>query len=113
MHLTSVDLPAPFSPSSTWNCPAGTEMETSSSAVKLPKCFDMPTVETAIAPLMAFSRWQETVSARRCGGCGKLPNIRIPSSDPTASGHLLPPAGEGHVPFSRGRETVSTRSGDR
>lgn len=49
MHLTRVDLPAPFSPSSTWKPPAGTLSDTSSSAVKLPKRFDMPTVETATA----------------------------------------------------------------
>jgi len=44
MHLTSVDLPAPFSPSSAWNEPAGTFTETPSSAVKAPKRMVMPTV---------------------------------------------------------------------
>ena len=59
---------APFSPSNTWNRPAGTEIETSSRAVKLPKCFDIPTVETAMAGLMAFSRLREKVSTRSGDG---------------------------------------------
>ena len=42
MHLTSVDLPAPFSPSSAWTLPASTRIETSSSAASAPKRLDMP-----------------------------------------------------------------------
>src|SRR5882757_3497367 len=52
MHLTSVDLPAPFSPSSAWNEPAGTFTETPSSAVKAPKRMVMPTVSTPTAFLL-------------------------------------------------------------
>src|SRR3954453_5489099 len=37
MHFTSVLLPAPFSPSSAWNEPAGTVSDTSSSAASAPK----------------------------------------------------------------------------
>ena len=46
MHLTSVDLPAPFSPSSAWNEPAGTLIETSCSALSAPNDFDMPIVSS-------------------------------------------------------------------
>ena len=46
MHLTSVDLPAPFSPSSAWNEPASTLIETSSSATSGPKILVMPTVSS-------------------------------------------------------------------
>src|SRR5438445_358571 len=49
MHLTSVDLPAPFSPSSAWNEPAGTFTDTASSAVKPPKRMVMPMVSTPTA----------------------------------------------------------------
>ena len=41
MHLTSVDLPAPFSPSSAWNEPEGMLTLTLSSAVIDPKRFVM------------------------------------------------------------------------
>ncbi len=44
MHLTSVDLPAPFSPSSAWKDPAGAFRETSCSALSAPNDFDMPVV---------------------------------------------------------------------
>ncbi len=44
MHLTSVDLPAPFSPSSAWNEPGSTMIDTSSSATSGPKILVMPTV---------------------------------------------------------------------
>ena len=37
MHLTSVLLPAPFSPSRAWKLPAGTFSDTWSSAVNSPK----------------------------------------------------------------------------
>ena len=46
MHFTSVDLPAPFSPSSAWNVPAGTLIETLSSARNDPKVLLMPTVSS-------------------------------------------------------------------
>ena len=46
MHLTSVDLPAPFSPSSAWKEPAGTLIETSCSALSAPNDFDMPIVSS-------------------------------------------------------------------
>src|SRR3569832_2368111 len=63
MHLTSVDLPAPFSPSKAWNEPAGTLMETSSSAVKAPKRMVIPMVSTPIAfpcvPLISGSSRQQ------------------------------------------------------
>src|SRR5882757_4592675 len=55
MHFTSVDLPAPFSPSSAWNDPAGTLIETSSSAVKAPKRMVMPMVSTPTAFLPVVS----------------------------------------------------------
>jgi hypothetical protein len=55
MHLTSVDLPAPFSPSSAWNEPAGTLIETLSSAVKEPKRMVMPSVSMPTA-LPAWGR---------------------------------------------------------
>src|SRR5581483_9486597 len=42
MHLTSVDLPAPFSPSSAWNEPAGMSTLTLSSAVIAPNRLVMP-----------------------------------------------------------------------
>ena len=41
-HLTSVLLPAPFSPSSAWNAPASTFTETSSSAASAPKRLEKP-----------------------------------------------------------------------
>ena len=46
MHLTSVDLPAPFSPSSAWTVPASTLMDTSSSATSDPKILVIPTVSS-------------------------------------------------------------------
>src|SRR5260370_18046711 len=49
MHLTRVDLPAPFSPSTAWNDPAGTESDTSSSATSGPKRLPMPTVDSEMA----------------------------------------------------------------
>src|ERR1700676_4253017 len=45
-HLTSVDLPAPFSPRSAWNVPAATLTETLSSAVKRPKVLVIPNVSS-------------------------------------------------------------------
>ena len=44
MHFTSVDLPAPFSPSKAWKVPAGMLIDTSSRAVKAPNRMVMPSV---------------------------------------------------------------------
>src|SRR4249919_1178902 len=49
MHLTSVDFPAPFSPSRAWKEPGGTVIETSSSAVKEPKRMVIPMAWTPTA----------------------------------------------------------------
>src|SRR4051794_8162223 len=49
MHFTSVDLPAPFSPSSAWKEPAGTLIETSSNATSGPKIFRIEMVSSPIA----------------------------------------------------------------
>ena len=46
MHLTSVDFPAPFSPSRAWKDPAGTSIDTSCSAFKAPKDLLMPMVSS-------------------------------------------------------------------
>ena len=46
MHLTSVDLPAPFSPSSAWTVPGSTLIDTSSSATSEPKILVMPIVSS-------------------------------------------------------------------
>src|SRR5947209_3798738 len=69
MHLTSVDLPAPFSPSSAWNDPDGTLMETSPSAVKAPKRMVMPMVSTATALLPVIPLI--LVSSRQLGDEGR------------------------------------------
>ena len=53
MHLTSVDLPAPFSPSSAWKVPGTTFSETASSAVNSPKRLVMLSASTPNVRLLA------------------------------------------------------------
>ena len=47
---TSVDLPAPFRPTSARESPAGTRIETSLSAWLMPKRFETPDTSTIAGP---------------------------------------------------------------
>src|ERR1700730_6250958 len=82
MHLTRVDLPAPFSPSSAWNAPASTLIDTSSSATSGPKRLVIPMVSSAGARtaaatggVISFGRVAKTlaVAARRLGEAAGCP----------------------------------------
>ena len=52
---TSVDLPAPFLPTSARESPAGTRIETSLSAWLVPKRFETPDTSTIAGPGAAAS----------------------------------------------------------
>ena len=52
---TSVDLPAPFRPTSARESPAGTRIETSLSAWLVPKLFETPDTSTIAGPGTAVS----------------------------------------------------------
>ena len=66
--LTSVDLPAPFSPSSACTSPGRTASDTSSRATVAPKCFLSPTTSNADAPLpLSSTAARQTCRRRPCG----------------------------------------------
>ena len=70
MHLTNVDLPAPFSPRSAWKLPGAMRIDTSSSAVKAPKRMVICSVSTSKAR-----------SGRGAGQAHASPAIRVALSE--------------------------------
>ncbi len=66
MHLTRVDLPAPFSPRSACTLPALTRTEALSSATRSPKRLPMPTVSTAMRARRPLGRLVATIASIRC-----------------------------------------------
>jgi hypothetical protein len=56
----SVDLPAPFSPSSAWTSPGRTSRETSVSAATPPKLFEMSDMTSVATVVGASAAWMFT-----------------------------------------------------
>jgi hypothetical protein len=81
--FTSVDLPAPFSPSNAWNEPASTVIDTSSSACSAPKRLEKPSISTRAAPvgssrggmrIALASAARQRSAARIAGDAATAPN---------------------------------------
>ena len=76
---TSVDLPAPFSPTSACTSPASTSKSTPSSARVAPKCLDTPRALPAGLVMPVASRRQRATRATRIFSSAKRPRSMITS----------------------------------
>ena len=93
MILMSVDLPAPFSPSSAWTSPARRVSDTSSSACVAPKRLAMPRIWSTGAPAAPPSTVASVTPPRARAACGAL-SVSLPQRRTGGLAAALPsPAG--------------------